>query len=72
MQMLLKGCYYAPRSKSSLQTFYDHHHELADHYEIQTFYDHHHELADHYEISISQMTMDLLPFTLIFSSPTNF
>jgi hypothetical protein len=30
---------------------------------LQSFYDRHHDLVDRYEISISQMTMDLLLFT---------
>jgi hypothetical protein len=29
---------------------------------LQSFYDRHHDLVDRYEISISQMTMDLLLF----------
>jgi hypothetical protein len=40
------------------------HHELVDCYEIS--HGRHHELVDRYEISISQMTMDLVLFTLIF------
>ena len=46
-QKLLKQGYVTPRLKSSLQTFYGRHHEMVD----------------HYDISISQMTMDILPFT---------
>ena len=41
--MLLKQGYITPKLKSSLQKFYDRHHDLVD----------------RYEISISQITMDL-------------
>ena len=47
MEKLLEQSYVAPRLKSSLQKFYGRHHELIG----------------HYKISISQMTMDLFPFT---------
>ena len=50
-QKLLTQGYNALRLKSSLQKFYGRHHNLVD----------------RYEISISQMTMDLLLFTHMFS-----
>jgi hypothetical protein len=53
-QKLLKQGYIAPRLKSSLQKFYDRHHNLVD----------------HYEISISQMTMELLLFEAGTTYPT--
>jgi hypothetical protein len=37
---------------------------------LQRFYSRDHDLVDRYEISISQMTMDFLLFTYIFSSMT--
>ena len=50
-QKLLNQGYVAPRLNSSLQKFYGRHHNLVD----------------RYEISISQMTMNLLLFTQMFS-----
>jgi len=50
-QKLLKQGYVAPRLKSSLRKLYGGHRKLVD----------------RYEISISQMTMDLLLFTQMFS-----
>jgi hypothetical protein len=37
---------------------------------LQRFYSRDHDLVDRYEISISQMTMDFLLLTYIFSSMT--
>jgi hypothetical protein len=51
-QKLLKQGYIVPRLKSSLQKFFGRNHELVD----------------RYEISISQMTMNLFPFT--YTDPT--